>query len=66
MSLRAPLLALFLAMPAFTPIGQAETGHRALIQGKGTPTVVFEAGLGDTLEVWKRVQPEISRWTRTF
>ena len=34
--------------------------------GKGTPTVIFESGLGDDNEVWTLVQPEISKNTRTF
>lgn len=34
--------------------------------GKGTPTVIFESGLGDDNGVWALVQPEISKNTRTF
>lgn len=34
--------------------------------GKGTPTVIFESGLGDDNEVWTLVQPEISKSTRTL
>jgi len=34
--------------------------------GKGTPTVIFESGLGDDYGVWTLVQPEISENTRTF
>jgi pimeloyl-ACP methyl ester carboxylesterase len=32
--------------------------------GSGTPTVVFESGLGDSTKAWGLVQPEISRRTR--
>jgi pimeloyl-ACP methyl ester carboxylesterase len=32
--------------------------------GEGRPTVVLEAGLADSLETWRRVQPEIARFTR--
>jgi pimeloyl-ACP methyl ester carboxylesterase len=32
--------------------------------GNGSPTVVLEAGLADSLESWRRVQPEIARFTR--
>ena len=32
--------------------------------GKGSPTVVLEAGLGDTLIGWKRVQPQIAEFSR--
>lgn len=34
--------------------------------GKGTPTVIFESGLGNDNGVWTLVQPEISKNTRTF
>jgi len=41
--------------------------HRVRIEGQGAITVVFEAGLGDTLDVWSRVQPEVARdGVRTF
>ncbi|MFO7276736.1 MAG: alpha/beta fold hydrolase [Pseudomonadota bacterium] len=41
--------------------------HRFHIEGSGTTTVVFEAGLGDTLEVWSAVQPLVAmRCARTF
>ncbi len=32
--------------------------------GDGTPTVILESGLGDTYLSWRKVQPEISRFTR--
>ena len=32
--------------------------------GSGSPTVVLESGLGDVLIEWRRVQPEIARFTR--
>src|SRR5258707_6191766 len=34
--------------------------HRVKLEGKGTPTVILESGLGDTLEVWSSVQPLIA------
>ncbi len=34
--------------------------------GKGTPTVIFESGLGDDNGVWTLVQLEISKNTRTL
>lgn len=40
--------------------------HKVHIEGNGTPTVVLEAGLGDTLDVWTDVQPLIARCTRTI
>ena len=41
--------------------GTADAGaHRVRIEGQGSVTVVFEAGLGDTLDVWRRVQSQVS------
>ena len=46
-------------------------GHRLrmLISGCGRPSVVFEAGgypaSGNSLEAWKRVQPEVSKFAST-
>src|SRR6266704_3721215 len=34
--------------------------HRFKLEGKGTPTVILESGLGDTLDVWNAVQPLIA------
>lgn len=34
--------------------------------GSGTPTVVFEAGLGDTSETWSQVQPIVAEFTQVF
>jgi pimeloyl-ACP methyl ester carboxylesterase len=34
--------------------------HRIKLEGKGTRTVILESGLGDTLDVWKTVQPLIA------
>ena len=37
-----------------------ELHHRVRIEGAGAKTVVLEAGVGDTLDVWKNIQPEIA------
>ncbi len=34
--------------------------HRVHVEGQGSSTVVLESGLGDTLDVWKDVQPQIA------
>src|SRR5688572_15740880 len=39
---------------------------RALVRGSGEPVVVFESGAGGPLESWIRVQPEVSKFARTF
>jgi len=35
------------------------------IQGKGSPTVIFESGSGDFSFVWSLVQPEVAKFTKT-
>lgn len=41
--------------------------HRVLIEGKGPRTIVLESGFGDTLEVWKTIQPRVAdNCARTF
>jgi pimeloyl-ACP methyl ester carboxylesterase len=56
--LTAALLCMFvpgaLALPADT------LHHRFRLEGKGARTVILESGLGDTLDVWKSVQPMIA------
>lgn len=32
--------------------------------GQGSPTVVLESGLADSLDTWRRVQPDIARFAR--
>ena len=32
--------------------------------GEGAPTVVLESGLGDTYTSWRKVQPQIAKFTR--
>jgi len=39
--------------------------HQVRLQGRGPLTVIFEAGLGDTMEVWSNVQPLVAGCTRT-
>jgi pimeloyl-ACP methyl ester carboxylesterase len=36
-----------------------------LCEGRGAPTVVFESGLGTGLVDWRRVQPQVARFTRS-
>lgn len=32
--------------------------------GQGSPTVIFDSGLGDTYVSWRKVQPEVAKFTR--
>lgn len=43
-------------------------GHRMRYQqkGKGSPVVVFDAGLGDAHESWRWVWPRVTEFTRVF
>src|ERR1700728_392839 len=43
-------------------------GYRlhAVLAGQGKPAVVFESGMGDGTDSWDKVQPEISKVTRTL
>src|SRR6185312_4588890 len=34
--------------------------HHVKIEGAGARTVILEAGLGDTLDIWKDIQPRIA------
>lgn len=54
----ASLLALFMAGASATPAEMLH--HRVKLEGKGSRTVILESGLGDTLDVWKTVQPLIA------
>jgi pimeloyl-ACP methyl ester carboxylesterase len=41
--------------------------HRVHIEGSGPRTVVFEAGFGDTLDIWQTIQPRVAaNCARTF
>lgn len=60
-----------LVLTLVTSIVSAEPGdiarHQVRIEGKGSRTVVLEAGLGDTMDVWTTVQHQIAdRCTRTI
>src|SRR5579883_664015 len=48
---------------AFAMGAHADTGSvhlRMKIEGSGAHTVIFESGLGDTLGIWSKVQPQVS------
>jgi pimeloyl-ACP methyl ester carboxylesterase len=56
--LQAWLLSLFVTGAFALPAENLH--HRVKLEGKGTRTVILESGLGDTLDVWKTVQPLIA------
>lgn len=44
----------------------AEKRVEHVIAGRGAPAVVFENGLGGSLDWWAKVLPEVSRYAMTF
>ncbi len=63
------LSAVALFLPArsqtFTRVAIEGRSMRMLLAGSGASTVVFENGLGPPLEMWGKVQPQVSRFART-
>jgi len=41
-------------------VSKDSPGHQMRIVGQGSRTVILESGLGDTLDVWKDIQPRIA------
>lgn len=60
-------LALFVSTRSqtFTRVAIDGRAMRLLVKGSGESTVVFENGLGPPLEMWGKVQPQVSRFART-
>jgi pimeloyl-ACP methyl ester carboxylesterase len=58
--LQAAVLSLVATAAFAVPTEGLSPHHRLLLQGEGARTVIFESGLGDTLEVWQRVQPLVA------
>src|SRR2546421_13011491 len=56
---RLQALSLCMVCTAALALPSATLHHRVRLEGHGPRTVIFEAGLGDTLDVWKDVQPLI-------
>ena len=48
------------AAVAAAPAGKANLHVRMRVEGSGPRTVIFESGLGDTLNVWDAVQPRVA------
>jgi pimeloyl-ACP methyl ester carboxylesterase len=67
--LAALLSALAVYLPtrsqAFTRVSLDGRSMRMLVAGHGDATVVFESGAGASLEMWGKVQPDVSRFART-
>lgn len=68
-TLAALLTVLALYLPTrtqtFTRVTVDGRSMRMLVTGSGASTVVLENGLGGSLELWGKVQPEVSRFART-
>lgn len=64
---RLPALLLCLASMEASAIPDVDLHHIVRLEGHGQRTVILEAGLGDTMDVWKDVQPRIAAGcTRTL
>jgi pimeloyl-ACP methyl ester carboxylesterase len=63
---RAVLLVLASVASSVLASSGESARHKVRIDGRGPLTVVFEAGLGDTLDIWANVQPLIASCTRTI
>jgi pimeloyl-ACP methyl ester carboxylesterase len=67
LSVRLPALLFCLASMEATAIPDVDLHHIVRLEGHGPRTVILEAGLGDTLDVWKDIQPRIAAGcTRTL
>jgi pimeloyl-ACP methyl ester carboxylesterase len=66
-SVRLPALLFCLASMEVTAIPDVDLHHVVRLEGHGPRTVILEAGLGDTMDVWKDIQPRIAAGcTRTL
>lgn len=66
---RRLLFALWLSSVAApgSAFGNDPLRHQVHIDGAGQRTVVFESGFGDTLDIWKSIQPRVAEHcARTF
>ena len=64
---RLPALLFCLASMEATAIPDVDLHHIVRLEGHGSRTVILEAGLGDTMDVWKDIQPRIAEGcTRTL
>jgi pimeloyl-ACP methyl ester carboxylesterase len=57
---RLPIALLCLMSADAAALADIDLHHVVRLEGKGLPTVILEAGLGDTMDVWKDVQPRIA------
>lgn len=58
---------LFLPLSCSAGAVGGSAGHLVRMEGRGQPAVIFEGGLGDTLDTWNAVQPAIaSQCARTL
>jgi pimeloyl-ACP methyl ester carboxylesterase len=50
----------FIAAVTASAVSKESLSHQMRIVGTGARTVILESGLGDTLEIWKDIQPRIA------
>jgi pimeloyl-ACP methyl ester carboxylesterase len=67
LSVRLQTLLFCLTSMQAAALPDVELHHVVRLEGNGSRTVILEAGLGDTMDVWKDVQPRIAAGcTRTL
>lgn len=67
MKLPIPLPALLVCLASMEATADVDSHHVVHLEGRGLRTVILEAGLGDTLDIWKDIQPRIAAGcTRTL
>lgn len=55
-----------IAFTTFAQTEKSELNFNFIKKGKGNPVVIFESGLGETLEGWKTIQDSVSKTTTTI
>ena len=64
---RLPALLLCLTSMEASAIPDVDLHHVVRLEGHGSSTVILESGLGDTMDIWKDIQPRIAAGcTRTL
>lgn len=61
-----PLLAACQTLPGTRTATFDGVSHQYASSGSAQPVVIFESGLGDGLDVWAKVIPEVAHFARTF
>lgn len=50
----------------FPPPGELVNGLHVVKMGTGSPSIIFEAGIANSLLAWSLIQPQVARFAATF